>query len=169
MPSDQTNNQTSAQTPSDSALTTPRQQTGHCRCGATSIAATGDPLITSACHCRGCQRMTSSAFSLSAMFPSEGFSVLSGELTKGGAQSPGLDHYICSACGSWMYTRIAMLPDMVNLRAPMFDVPRWCDPFIETMTTARLRWAQTCAVHSYEGFPEPESFAALLSEFRAWL
>ena len=33
------------------------------------------PFLTMACHCTGCQRMTASAFSLSAAFPGNGFSV----------------------------------------------------------------------------------------------
>ena len=37
------------------------------------------PLITMACHCTGCQRMTASAFSLSALYPSGGFEVTEGE------------------------------------------------------------------------------------------
>lgn len=31
------------------------------------------PILTMACHCRGCQRMSASAFSLTAMFPNSDF------------------------------------------------------------------------------------------------
>ena len=36
---------------------------GQCRCGATRIEASGAPLVTMACHCTGCQRMTGGAYS----------------------------------------------------------------------------------------------------------
>jgi hypothetical protein len=39
---------------------------GGCRCGRTTIEISKPPLMASACHCSGCQKMTSSAFSLTA-------------------------------------------------------------------------------------------------------
>ena len=44
---------------------------GQCRCGATRIEASGPPLITMACHCTGCQRMTGGAYSLSSFYPAD--------------------------------------------------------------------------------------------------
>ncbi len=46
---------------------------GGCRCDRVRLAITAPPILTAACHCTGCQRMTGSAFSLSAAIPSEGF------------------------------------------------------------------------------------------------
>ena len=42
--------------------------TGSCRCGKVGISVTGAPMLTMACHCSGCQRMTASAFSLSSLY-----------------------------------------------------------------------------------------------------
>jgi hypothetical protein len=42
---------------------------GGCRCGRVRLKITKRPLLTMACHCTGCQRMSSSAFSLSAAIP----------------------------------------------------------------------------------------------------
>jgi hypothetical protein len=47
--------------------------------GLTRIRASAPPLLASACHCTGCQRMTASAFSLTLSVPSEGFAVTSGD------------------------------------------------------------------------------------------
>lgn len=57
---------------------------GACRCGRTRIEVTAPPIITSACHCRGCQRMSASAYSLTATFPSGSFRVTAGEVVRGG-------------------------------------------------------------------------------------
>ena len=46
-----------------------------CRCGQVRLKLSAPPLLTAACHCTGCQRMTASAFSLSIAVPSEGFAV----------------------------------------------------------------------------------------------
>ena len=56
--------------------------TGSCRCGQTRMEVTAPALITMACHCDGCRKMTASAFSLSAMVPAEAFSVVEGEPVK---------------------------------------------------------------------------------------
>ena len=65
-------------------------QEGGCRCGQVRIKMTAPPFLTMACHCTGCQRMTGSAFSLSAAYPSNAFSVTQGEPVIGGLHgSPG--------------------------------------------------------------------------------
>ena len=48
---------------------------GGCRCGRVRLLIGAPPLLTMACHCTGCQRMSASAFSLSAAIPSEAFTV----------------------------------------------------------------------------------------------
>jgi hypothetical protein len=52
---------------------------GGCRCGRVRLRITALPLLTMACHCTGCQRMTAGAFSLSVAIPAAGFSVTEGE------------------------------------------------------------------------------------------
>lgn len=48
---------------------------GSCRCGQVRLKINAKPLLTMACHCTGCQRMTAGPYSLSAAIPSEGFEV----------------------------------------------------------------------------------------------
>ncbi len=57
---------------------------GGCRCGQVRLQVTAPPLLTMACHCTGCQRMTASAFSLSIALPAEGLAVTRGEPVIGG-------------------------------------------------------------------------------------
>lgn len=140
---------------------------GACRCGRVEIAVTAPPIMTSACHCRGCQRMSASAYSLTAMFPSDAFRVSKGVVVRGGIRGPQLEHNFCPDCMSWMFTRIIGVDDFVNVRPTMFDDPRWTRPFIETMTAERLPWAETPARHSYPGFPPVEDYGRLMAEFAA--
>lgn len=111
--------------------------------------------------------MSASAYSLTAMIPAQAFRVMDGEPVKGGAQGPDLDHFFCACCKTWMFTRIAGMDDFVNVRPTMFDDPRWSEPFMKTMTAEKLAWVQTPARHSYEGFPPPEDFERLTTEFAA--
>jgi hypothetical protein len=137
---------------------------GGCRCGRLRVRVTAPPLLTMACHCTGCQRMSASAFSLSAAIPTEGFSVIKGAPVIGGLRGVHR-HYFCPHCKSWMFTRPHGMDQFVNLRATMLDDASWFAPFIETCTKEKLPWATTPAVHSYETFPPMAQYAALVAEY----
>jgi len=139
---------------------------GGCRCGRVRLRISAAPLLTMACHCTGCQRMSSSAYSLSAAIPSEAFTVTKGEPVIGGLHgSP--KHYFCEYCMSWMYTRVDGFDTFVNLRPTMLDKSAWFAPYIETYTSEMLPWAKTPAVHSFEKFPPFEALPGLTAEFAA--
>lgn len=139
-------------------------QEGGCRCGQVRFRVQGAPLVTMACHCTGCQRMTASAFSLSSLYPSDAFEVTAGEPVIGGLHGA-TRHFFCPRCMSWLFTRWEGPADFVNVRATLLDDARAYRPFIETCTSEKLPWAATGAVHGFEAFPEPERFPALLTEF----
>jgi len=138
---------------------------GGCRCGHVRIRIDAPPLITMACHCTGCQKMSASAYSLSAAIPSAAFSVTDGEPVIGGLRGHPR-HYFCPNCMSWMFTRIEGR-EFVNLRPTMLDDAAWCKPFIESYTSEKLPWAVTGAVHSFEQFPPREAYGDLIEEFAA--
>ena len=140
------------------------QQTGQCRCSRTQFVVDSEPLITMACHCTGCQRMSSSAFSLSALYPNNGFKVTLGEPIIGGLRGA-TAHYFCSYCMSWLFTRLEGMDDVVNVRATMMDNAQLYSPFAETYTSEKLPWAHTPAKHSFKQFPSQEDFPLLLSEY----
>lgn len=141
-------------------------QEGGCRCGRVRFRISAMPLLTMACHCVGCQRMTASAFSLSAAIPSEGFEVIQGEPVIGGLHGP-IRHYFCSYCMSWLFTRPDGMDSFVNVRSTMLDEPVWSVPFIETFTSKKLPWVTTPAVHSFEEFPPIEQYLSLTQGYAA--
>lgn len=137
---------------------------GGCRCGSVRLRIEAPPLLTMACHCTGCQRMSSSAFSLSAAIPTGAFSVTKGEAVIGGLRgSP--RHFFCPHCMSWIYTLPDVTDAFVNLRPTMLDDSAWFTPFIETYTSEKLLWAMTPAVHSFEKFPSLQSYEGLIREY----
>src|SRR5215213_574415 len=77
---------------------------GGCRCGAVRIRVTKPPLLTGACHCTGCQKMTASAYSLTLTLPADGFEVTKGEPVLGGLRGPVSHHHHCPDCLSWIFT-----------------------------------------------------------------
>jgi hypothetical protein len=106
---------------------------GGCRCGQTRIQVTAPPLLASACHCTGCQRMTASAFSLSLAVLAQGLAITAGEPVIGGRHGATC-HSFCPRCKSWMFTKPEGLDDIVNVRAMMLDDHTWFRPFVEFWT-----------------------------------
>jgi hypothetical protein len=91
---------------------------GHCRCGQVRLHIKAPPLLSMACHCNGCQRMSASAYSLSLAIPNEGFSVSGPAPVSGGLHGPN-QQLFCPHCLSWMFTRPQGMDWFVNVRATM--------------------------------------------------
>jgi hypothetical protein len=140
---------------------------GGCRCGQVRFRVSAPPQLTMACHCTGCQRMTSSAFSLSAAIPANAFEVIAGEPVVGGLRG-NPRHYFCPQCMSWLYTVAEGLHGFVNVRPTMLDQPQWNEPFIETYASEKLAWVTTPAVHSFPQFPAFDQFEGLVAAYREW-
>ena len=138
---------------------------GGCRCSQTRIRVNAPPLLTSACHCTGCQKMSSSAFSLTLTVPADGFEVVSGEPAIGGLHGP-TRHFFCSWCMTWMFTRPAGMDTLVNVRASMLDDHSWFVPYVELNTSEKLPWAGTPAVKSYATEPPVETYLELVEHFQ---
>jgi len=136
---------------------------GHCRCGATHIRVTRLPLLTAACHCIGCQRMSASAFSLSVAIPSEGFAVTQGTTVPGGLHRD--MHYFCPDCFSWMFTRPPGLDWLVNVRPTMLVATDWFAPFVETCRDEGLPWTLPVAPHSFAGLPAMQDYERLTGDY----
>ena len=137
---------------------------GGCRCDRLRIRITAPPLVTMACHCAGCQRMSASAFSLSIAVPSDGFAVTRGEPVIGGLHGYSRHHH-CPHCKTWVFTRPAQLDFLVNVRATMLDDHAWYRPYVETCRAEGFPWASTGAVHSFPAIPADEVFAPIVAEF----
>ena len=113
--------------------------------------------------------MSSSAFTCTAMIPSQGFAVTQGQTVLGGLRGPELHHNFCPSCMTWMFTRLEQTDAFVNVRPSMFEDDAWFSPFIETMTAEKLDWVQTPARYRYEGFPPMQDLDRLIAEFAATL
>ena len=138
---------------------------GACICGQCRVRISMAPIITLACHCRGCQKLSASAFSLTAMVPAAGFEVLAGE-TRIGALHGANPYVYCANCLNWLYTELMSAP-FVNVRPGLFNVPAWSVPFIESYVSEKLPWATTPAKHSFPKFPDPQQYGPLMAEFAA--
>jgi hypothetical protein len=136
-----------------------------CLCGLVKMRVTAPPVMAMACHCTGCQKLTSGAYSLTLMLPAAGFEVLEGETEIGALHRPDVQHHYCAHCKSWLFTTGERLQGFVNVRPTMLEDASWVMPFVESWTATKLPGTVTGAKRSYEGFPPPEDYTPLMEAF----
>jgi hypothetical protein len=139
---------------------------GACMCGRVRMRVSAPPIMSMACHCTGCQKMSASAFSLTALVPAEAFALLEGETQIGALHGPSA-YVHCAHCLNWLYTAPAGMP-FVNIRPGLFDAPAWSTPFAETCVGEKLPWATTGAKYSFDKFPPPDRYEPLMREYASW-
>ena len=139
-----------------------------CLCGRVRMRITAPPVVAGACHCKGCQKLTSGAYSLTLMLPINGVEV-QGETQLGALHRPESRHHYCTRCLSWLYTMAPGLEQMgfLNFRPTMLEDASWVVPFIESQTAEKLPGAVTGAKHSFEGWPPPTEYGRLMQEYAA--
>jgi hypothetical protein len=135
-----------------------------CMCGRVRMRISEAPLISMACHCRGCQRLTSGPYSLTLMLPKSGFRV-EGETEIGALHKPDMQHHFCAHCKNWVYSDGERIPGLVNFRSTMLDDASWVMPFVESNVAERLPGVVSGAKHSYAEFPPPEDYQKLMEGF----
>lgn len=140
---------------------------GGCRCGQLRFRLTKPPILTGACHCTGCQKMTGGPYSLTLTVPGDGFDITEGTPAIGGLHGPVAHHFHCDFCKSWVFTRAEGMDWFVNVRPTMLDAPEDFTPFIELWTSEKLPWATTPAKHSFAGSATLDEFQSLMAEFAA--
>ena len=102
------------------------------RPGALRVSA--PPLLTMACHCTGCQRMTRQRLLAERRHPRRG---LRGHGGRAGHRraARATRHFFCRYCMSWMFTRPRGWTGSSTCAPTMLDDPGWFAPFIETWTS----------------------------------
>lgn len=76
---------------------------GGCQCGDIRFDITGEPLSIYICHCRECQKQSSSAFGISMLIKNSQLSLLEGSpkfWTRITESNHSLDCFFCPTCGS---------------------------------------------------------------------
>ena len=108
--------------------------------------------------------MTASAFSLSSLYPEGAVTVSGTEPVLGGLHGD-MQHFCCPHCKSWVFTRAEIMGPFVNVRSTMLDDAASYVPFVDTMTSEKLPWVTTPAVHRFEKFPDMDQFGPLMAAY----
>jgi hypothetical protein len=116
---------------------------GGCACGAIRYSAEGEPLFSMNCHCRDCQRETGSAYASVLAVAAASFKITRGspryfDLTADSGNTT--RRYFCANCGSPLFGRPGISPDMVTIRAGSLDDPSVFRPRRDIYTASAQPW-----------------------------
>ena len=120
------------------------EQEGGCACGAVRYRMTAAPLITHACHCRDCQRLTGTAFVtniwIERRFVEANEATLQSTFVTAGSGKP-QEVFRCAKCGTAMWSKYHAAPgDTVLLRAGTLDNPGAVTPDVHIFTRSKVPW-----------------------------
>lgn len=116
-------------------------QGGGCQCGAVRYEIGEAPLLVYTCHCRDCQRLTGSAFSLGLVIADGGFRLSGVELRplQRTADSGRINtRLVCPNCGSWVCG--PPRDGLVRVRAGTLDDTAWLRPTRHIWTRSKQPW-----------------------------
>ncbi len=132
-----------------------RNIVGGCLCGGVRYEA--EPVLTAVCHCRDCQKHTSSAFSVCVVLPkgtlrTEGLDLAAFEHA-GGSGRPVVRRF-CPRCGSPVVADVAVTPEWEWLMAGTLDDRSWLRPQMNIFCSGAQPWVSMDeAVPAYAGAP----------------
>jgi len=118
--------------------------TGQCHCGAIAYEAEIDPARVSVCHCTDCQRLSGSAYRVSAGAPRATFRLLRGTpkiYVKTADSGNKRAHGFCAECGSPIYSSAISDPPMYALRVGCLDQRAQLPPVKQIWSRSSLDWA----------------------------
>lgn len=141
---------------------------GGCLCGSTRFAIATPPMLVNACHCLDCQKLSASAYSLTLLVFSAGFSITAGNTAvfqKSGASGRRTNQHFCPHCHSWLYAAPEAMDEIVAVRAPMLDDASWIRPTLQLWTERRLPFSAFETPFSYPRDMPMEDVPRILAHF----
>ena len=130
---------------------------GGCLCGDVRYSASGEPAVTSICHCRDCQKQTGSAFVEVVAVANENFSV-QGKLqtfTIAGDSGRKKINKFCPRCGSVIVIEAEGFPGMALIMGGTLDDPSWLNPTMALFGDSAQPWL--AITHDMKCFPRMPS------------
>jgi hypothetical protein len=113
-----------------------------CSCGQLTLAAQGDPVRISVCHCLACQRRTGSAFGMQARWPAERtrMSGRASTYVRIADHGEARTFSFCPDCGSTVWYRTASRPDLVAVPVGAFGDPSFPPPTVSVWESRMHPW-----------------------------
>jgi hypothetical protein len=103
-----------------------RAMTGGCQCGNIRYEVNGEALALFVCHCRECQKQSSSAFGISVIVRASDVTLVSGALeqwSRPATVSGSMVCAICPCCGSRIWHGDAEHDEVISVKGGSLDSP----------------------------------------------
>lgn len=128
---------------------------GGCHCHAVNFQCWALPFVAYTCHCRDCQKLTSSAFATCMQVPTEAVEVIHGEPSVSVRISDAgntLKTYFCKRCGSSLFTANHARPRLRTIYVGTLDSPAEVQVSAHIWVSRKLPWVVLPSNHRI--FPE---------------
>jgi hypothetical protein len=143
---------------------------GGCLCGAVRYEVRGAPLMVVACHCRDCQKRTSSAYSMNLPVWTRDFALVAGAPREIERRSPSgflTRHIYCNDCMSRLASMPERSPATVSVRPGTLDDTSWLVPTLHIFARSALPGAIPQGATQFQ--TDPPDFAPFAIAFaKAW-
>ena len=129
---------------------------GGCLCGAVTYEVSGDPMFVGHCACANCQKATGTGHSTVAAYPDPQVSI-HGQTTsyegKGDTGQPTISQF-CPKCGSRLFTRPSVMPNVVMIAVGTMDADAPLEPSMMIYGKRRRAWDHVpTGFQVFEGMP----------------
>ncbi|WP_417880868.1 GFA family protein [Vibrio sp.] len=116
---------------------------GRCQCGSVNFTLKAAPKVVIACHCKECQKLSTSAFSITCVVDAKDIAI-QGELKQtsrtADSGNDNIGHF-CSGCGNRIYQLNPAAPDMIKFKAAAsLDDTRMIVPTMHVWTSEKQDW-----------------------------
>ena len=112
---------------------------GGCLCGRTRFRVAGAATNRGYCHCRSCRGASGAPFVAWATFPSSGFAITQGDLTRY-ASSKKVVRGFCGTCGTALTYAHQARPEEIDVALAALDEPARVPPEFHIWVSHKLPW-----------------------------
>ena len=115
---------------------------GGCFCGKVRYSAEADPIFAGICHCKNCQKITGSSFSIVVAVPTPAMKVTGDVKTfdSKGDSGSATHSTFCPNCGSPVIDTADMMQGVTMIRAGTLDDQSVVQPTMEIYCDSKMPW-----------------------------
>ena len=115
---------------------------GSCQCGGVTYQLLSEPMMVVACHCKECQKLSTSAFSITAMVARDSVK-FNGKMTewRRSAASGNINGAMfCPTCGNRIYHFNPQAPDKIKLKPANLSDTGMIKPTAHVWVSEKQDW-----------------------------
>mgnify|MGYP003647247166 FL=1 len=117
---------------------------GSCQCGDVTYELLEPPLMVAACHCKECQKLSTSAFSITAMVTAQSvkFNGVMKDWCRGSDSGNISAAKFCPTCGNRLYHFDPNEPEKLKLKPSNLSDTRIINPTVHVWVSEKQDWYQ---------------------------